>query len=182
MYFWELLANGSSLELAIWGMYLGIVLASLLALYEKRVIGKFVRTILQRGALSPENAVTLSDLGYERNPFIRRTLRGKTALSTLVYMPGEDHGLPEDPEPDEELHPIPAIRGKIDLTSKNAKFYIPAPLRHRATIRFEQHGTHVMGVVVAILIFAAVAILLLWGLPKVIDFVSGVFSDLFATM
>ena len=181
MYFWELLANGSSLELAIWGMYFGVVLACLLALYEKRVIGKFVRTLLQKGALSPETAMTLADLGYEKNPFIKRSLRGKTALSTLVYIPGEEHGLPEDPASDEELHPIPAIRGKLDFTGTNTKFYIPAPLRHRAAIRFEQHGTHLMSVVVAIILFAAVAILLVWGLPKAIDFVRDLFSTLLAS-
>ena len=181
MYFWELLAKGSALELAIWGMYFGIVLASLLALYEKRVVGKFVRTILQKEALSPESALSLADLGYGKNPFIKRSLRGKTALSTIVYMPGEDPGLPEDPDADEELHPLPAIRSKAALTGENAKFYIPSPMRHRAAVRFEQHGTHVMGVVVAIIVFFAVAVFMVWGLPKVIDVVREIFSDLLAS-
>lgn len=93
-YIWELLrkAGGSSFELAVWGMYFGIFLACLLALYEKRVIGGFVRTLLKKEAFSPEKAMTLQELGYGKNPFVRGALRGKTALSSLVYMPGEDPG------------------------------------------------------------------------------------------
>lgn len=91
-YIWELLrkAGGSSFELAVWGMYFGIFLACLLALYEKRVIGGFVRTLLKKEAFSPEKAMTLQELDTEKIPSSGERCGARPPLSSLVYMPGED--------------------------------------------------------------------------------------------
>lgn len=184
-YIWELLrkAGGSSFELAVWGMYFGIFLACLLALYEKRVIGGFVRTLLKKEAFSPEKAMTLQELGYGKNPFVRGALRGKTALSSLVYMPGEDPeitGAPEEGDIHAQIHARPAIRSAAAVKSADARFYIPAPLRHRAALRFEQHGTHLMAVLVAVGAFALLALAILWLMPKVSSYVGDIFRSLFA--
>ncbi len=174
--FWELLQKpSSSFALIMWAMVLGIVLACLLALYEKRVIGGFVRKLLRAEAFSPESARTLAELGYAKNPFVRAALHGKTALSALVYMPGEDPQISGDSE-EGTLHAMPAIRSSRDVRAPDARFYIPEPLRHRAQIRFEQHGTHWMAVVAAAVLFSALAAFLIWAMPRVANFLSSFFA------
>ena len=165
MYFEELIkqARGMNLELVVWAIYLGILLACFLLLYEKRVVGKLVRKILQEEIFTADKAKTLGELGFGKNPFIRQALRGKTALSTLVFTPEEA------PEIGEDLHVAPVMRGKFDPAT--TRFYIPEPLRHRAAVRFDGKGTHFIDIVVAALIFGGVAWLAIEYLPDAVGFV-----------
>ena len=106
-YFSELVkqSKGQSLGIVIWALFFGILLACLLALYEKRVIGNYVRALLTKGAKSPEKALTLAETGFRKNAFVRSALRRKTALSSLVFTPEEA------PEIGENLSVKPVIRG-----------------------------------------------------------------------
>ena len=165
MYFIELIQNskGQTLPLVIWALFFGILLACLLALYEKRGIGRYVRALLDKGATSPDKALTLAESGFGKNPFVRSALRRKTALSTLVFTP-EDA-----PEIDEALHTQPVIRGKFDTNT--TRFYIPEELKHVASVRYDKKGTHVMAVVVAILAFGLLAWAIVTYLPTLLSYV-----------
>lgn len=53
-----------TLRLIVWSLFAGFVVASLLAIYNKRVVGSIVRRMLSSAA-SEENAKTIGELGYD---------------------------------------------------------------------------------------------------------------------
>lgn len=163
-YFSELVkqSKGQSLGIVIWALFFGILLACLLALYEKRVIGSYVRALLSKGAKSPEKALTLAETGFRKNAFVRSALRRKTALSSLVFTPEEA------PEIGENLTVQPVIRGKVDFDT--ARFYIPEALEHRAYVRYDRKGTHVMGLVAAAILFGLLAWAIVIYLPTLLGY------------
>lgn len=169
-YFSELVkqSKGQSLALVVWALFFGILLACLLAIYEKRVIGKFVRALLEKGAKSPEKALTLAEAGFLRNSFVRSALKRKTALSALVFTP-EDN-----PEISDDLTVQPVIRGKVDFAA--ARFYIPEVLEHRASVRFDRKGTHIMAFVAAILLFGLLAWAIVSYLPMLLTYLKQLFG------
>ena len=69
----ENIFNLSGLNLIIWSMYAGIILATLYSYYQKRIIGGFVQHMMKNGANSIDNAKTLEELGYHHHAAIRRS-------------------------------------------------------------------------------------------------------------
>lgn len=67
----------------ILGLMIGMIVAACAMAYTRRVHGRFVRTLLRRGALSPDTAITLRETGLFRNPSVRRALLGG-AVSKLT--------------------------------------------------------------------------------------------------
>lgn len=152
-----------SFELVVWSIYIGFIIASVMSLYYKRYLGAFVRALIENEAFSPDSAMTLEELGFEKNSFIKSQLRGRGVFSALVYQKDDKV----------EIHgnsAIPVYHDKIDFTT--ASFFIPYELRIRAEMKFEKKGTHIMGVVVAIIAFFILALLAtiygetLWDLAK----------------
>ena len=74
----------TTLLMLVSGLCLGILLASFVIVFEKRVVGKFIRALLSRGANSPETALTLSDLGLEKSGFIKRELTRASVSRKLI--------------------------------------------------------------------------------------------------
>ena len=104
----ELLVSGSSVELILICCYLGILVACGLAIYDKRVMGSFIRTLLQRGATSPETALTLKELGFDKKGAVVRALRGNGMFKDTVFEAGDTV------EFDRENHALPIFREKFD--------------------------------------------------------------------
>ena len=77
--------NGGLINLswAIIALCLGMVIAAVLAVYEMRGLGEFVRKLLLEECYTPESAMTLSQLGYHKNAAVRGALRGGS-LSKVV--------------------------------------------------------------------------------------------------
>ena len=145
-----------TIAMIVWAIYIGIMIACFVAVYQKNVVGKFVRTLLSAQATSPETAKNLEELGYGKKLGIRRHLRGKTALSSIVYEQGKDL------QKDKDGNILPAIRDKVNFARD--KFYIPDELKHRAEIRFEKKGTSfwwtiAIGIVLFFVAIAAVQFL-----------------------
>ena len=145
-----------TIAMIVWSIYIGIMIACFVAVYQKNVVGKFVRTLLSAQATSPETAKTLEELGYGKKLGIRRHLRGKTALSSIVYVEGKDL------QRDKSGNILPAIRNKVNFDRD--KFYIPEELKHRAEVRFEKKGsslwwTLLIGIVLFFVAIAAVQFL-----------------------
>lgn len=79
-----------TLRLIVWSLFAGFVVASLLAIYNKRVVGSIVRRMLS-SAVSEENAKTIAELGYDykKDVFVKSALRSDSALRKYVYIAGE---------------------------------------------------------------------------------------------
>ena len=137
-------------ELIVWCIYIGCVAASIMSLYYKRYLGSFVRTLIDNEAFTPDTAMTLGELGFEKNSFIKSQLRGHGVFSSLVYEKNDTVILHGDSA-------IPVYHDSIDFST--ARFFIPYELKIRAELKFDKKGNHIMGVVVVIIAFFIVALL-----------------------
>ena len=150
-----------SVTLAIWMVYAGVVLGCFIMIRQKRIVGRFVRSLLDANASSPESALTLSQLGYKKSSSIKRYLRGKTILSGMVY---------EASETDESGNFSTTIRSRVNF--ETGRFYIPEEKNAGATVRFGTHDGHLKWFVVAAVVFfiiAAIAGQILPGLIQAFD-------------
>jgi hypothetical protein len=130
------------LTLILSSLFIGIVIASLAALYHQLFLGGIVRRIIEKDALSPDKALTIEELGYKKsNIFIKFALRQKSTFRKTVLC-RED-----DPK----------------------RFYIPEERKLREEIRFRKKGNGILGVVLVIVLFLAVAYLLLTVIPWLTD-------------
>ncbi len=133
--------------------YIGFLIAGILAIYDRRVMGDFVRVLLAKDATTPEKALTLTELGYAGKRTVISGLRGRGIFVGTVYEAGEKV------EFDRENHALPIFRERFDPAT--ARFYIPKPLSYRAAVRFEKKGMHIMAwavgaLVLGVLLLAAI--------------------------
>lgn len=80
----------TTLLMLVGGICLGVLLASVIIVFERRVVGRFVRTLLAREAKDAETALSLADLGLEKNGFIKRELSRVSVSRKLVSVVRED--------------------------------------------------------------------------------------------
>ena len=168
-----LVGKTGSIELILICCYVGILIACGLAIYDKRVMGNFIRELLKRDATTPERALTLKELGFDKKQSIIRALRGNGIFKDTVYE-AEDN-----PEFDRENHALPIFREKFD--PEKARFYIPAPLKYKAAVRFEKKGTHIMMWVLAAILFGVLLILALLFKDQVIELINQFFAAMGST-
>lgn len=74
----------ASLQTVIIGLAIGIIIAACSMTFTQRVIGGFVRALISRECFDPKSALTLSELGYEKNPSVRGALRSNYVLKKYV--------------------------------------------------------------------------------------------------
>ncbi len=171
-------ANGSA-QMIILATVIALILASVVISITRSREGRLVRKLLGQGCFSPETAKTLLELGEFKSTFVRRSLMRGGNLRKCVYCareeiveeaPTPDESVPEEASEEEKelrLHEINRLNGeKLDFAT--ARFYIPAPLKYRAEVRYEKHGREWVGVVLTVLISLVGAALVCRFLP---DFV-----------
>lgn len=131
--------NGLSLDLIIWSLFVGVVLASIGIYYSKHVLGSLVNKLLDEKALSPESARTLEEIGFGKRPLIRFSLRKKSTFRKTVFSEDEKH------------------------------YYIPLEKAEHAAFRYDRKGNTLFGIVMTVLIFAVVALLTSAFLPPILE-------------
>lgn len=154
-----------TVELIGWALFGGFVLAALLAIYNKRLIGGLVKRMLSEGCLSPERALTVTELGYGTDWFIKNALRTDAALLRLVKR--------IDAPTEGEAAPTPAkTRGGHDVIDfSTARFYIPEELKYRAEVRYASRGTDFVAFGICVVIFAAAAFAAIFIIPDLIQLI-----------
>ncbi|MBE6656051.1 MAG: hypothetical protein E7609_04185 [Ruminococcaceae bacterium] len=80
----------TTLLMLLGGICLGILFASFVIVFEKRVLGRFIRALLSRGACDEGTALSLADLGMENKGFIKRELSRASVSRKLVSVVHED--------------------------------------------------------------------------------------------
>ena len=155
--------GGITPELVVWALFIGFSIALCFALFSKRYMGNFIHRIIAKKADCPDRAMTLSELGFGKNFFVKQALLGKSAYSGLVFEKDEEVKIEGDSV-------IPVIRRKVDF--ENARFYIPRVLIPRAEIRFEKKGTHLMALLVGVLAFFVLSMLVIAYMPEIKEIIS----------
>ncbi len=165
-----------SLEIVVWGLFIGFVIASLMAVYNKGLIGGFIKALLSNECTSEESAKTISELGYGTDYFVKNALRTNTVLRRFVVR--VDYVLPR-PEGEEaatdETTPekppkVERTRGGHEIIDfETARFYIPEELKYRAEVRYARRGTNVVSLIVTVIILAVAAFGVLYLVPEMVQ-------------
>lgn len=161
-------------------LFLGAIFAACSSVFNKRVLGAFVRALISEGCTSPDKAKTLAELGFLKNTAIRSSLRSGGVLGKAVSCVEEDahniavvrkRGIYElrSAESEDGLPPFRELPYKRDLNT--AHFYIPEQKAGSAEIRFSKKGTNWVSLVLGIIASIVVLVLLLVLLPDIFQLI-----------
>lgn len=163
----------ANLRGAIIAAFLGIILASILTLVNRRVHGDFVRSLIDEDCSTPAKAKTLYDLGYMKDSAVRGALRhGNTYRGVVRCVEQDEYNASVEKkrgeynarvlQSGESAAPFKAVEFEMDFNK--AHFYIPAELHFTAGTRFDKKGAN--GWTIAITV--VVCVFLLWGTLKLL--------------
>jgi len=168
------------IKILILGLFIGLAIAGFGAVWDKRVLGNMVRTLLSRGCLDAENARTLTDLGLARNSTVRHSVRKSVSLRRVVKCVEEEKFLAEQEarrieheekrKSDKSLGRFREVNYVFDL--ENDHFYIPEDQKYVAEIKFEKKGTTWLGAILFFVIMLVVYVILLIALPNMLEIIN----------
>lgn len=175
----------------ILALFLGVIVAAAMSLFQKRTLGDLVRALDREGCNSPESAKTLGDLGFLKNSAIRQDLRRGSSLRRVVRCVGEEQYCAEQAEKRKIFEDEQASkqskheRGKWkEIPYKHDfatdRFYIPEHLMYGATVHFNKKGTNPLVFVFVVIVCIALAMLCCRMLPEMVklaDNFVGVFKS-----
>ena len=145
------------IRLIIVGILLGLAVGGFVAVYNKQVLGKFVRTLITYECLSPETGKTLPELNYADKLMIRHAVRQSVSLRRVVRCREEE----EYWEKNKKRKNAKDFRVKPD----DHHFYIPEEIRYMADVKFEGKGNTWRSAVAFAAGMVILAIVLLGLLP-----------------
>lgn len=159
----------ANLRNIIIGMVVGIVLASYLSIFNRRVYGSLIRSLIEENCTTPQSAKTLAELGFMKNSSVRSALRSGNVYRGLVRcVEAEEFYLARELARGEyearaaadgvKAAPFAAPEFRHDFAT--SRFYITEDKQFTASMRFEKKGT---GILSAIIITVA-SIILLWAI------------------
>ena len=158
---------GATLSQIVFAVMIGCILASAVAVYERRYLGGFVRALIARGAQDEQNALTMADLGYTKGFMLKNTLsRRDSGLRRVLRFVGEER---EDVIPEElggSAKDKLVMRDEID--PQKTRFYVPAELLPRYDAKGSGIGSFLL-IVVVCLVGGAVVLRLLPVFFRLID-------------
>ncbi len=159
----------SNLRGIIIGMVVGIILASYLSIFNRRVHGAFVRSLIEEDCSTPEKAKTLAQLGYLKNSSVRSGLKsGSTYRGLVRCVEAEEfysarelaRGEYEARAAADGVKCAPFESPEFRHDFEKARFYIPESKQYTASLRFEKKGTGLLSAIV----ITVVSIILLWAI------------------
>ena len=164
-----------TLPMVVLALVIGMCLAAVAAIFNKRYLGDFARTVISAEALSPETAQTLEQLGYLKNTTIRSSLKSGTTLQRVVKCVEEEQYYAEMQKKREEFEQsntdkkvkFKEIPYKIDVST--AHFYIPEDLKYTAELKFEKKGTDWLSFILVVVGSIALALLIIWVVPELLQ-------------
>ncbi len=138
------------LSLIVWALMIGFIVAIIVTVANKLVIGSLVRALLDSGANSPETAKSARELG-KTNIFLKFFLRPKGTLRNTVT--------------------VCKVKVKTDRLSR--PLYIKDENRHKAESIYSKKGVNPVTVILAIIAVVAVFAFALKAIPALTEAVVG---------
>ena len=145
----------------------GIIIAAVATVFCRRVVGEFVRTLIKKGALSPNAGMTLFETGLFRSIVVRHEICRSAFLRKVVFCREEQEFL-QGKEGDATY--------KIDFMKDH--FYIPEDLKYRAEMRFDQKGSSWLSVVLTVILTPIAVGLLCRFMPNILQLVDSIITFL----
>lgn len=161
--------NGSSFQIIIWGLYIGVVLGTLGSILFRVYSGKIIRALINASADGENSAKTLAELGLEKNFLIRKYLRDDSVLRRSVLSCG-DTLLPPSGNKFKIFWYETFLRTDIPRKTNfnTAKFYLPEENRSAAELRFREESHPVRNFILAAAGLLAVTIFVSYALPELL--------------
>ena len=158
-----LIFQGMTPEMVLWPMYIGVCVAILYSHFLKIKLGPFVKALIKAKAISPESALSLEELGFEKNKHVLYDLKRKSGLRRLVER-CEVKKTPENKQPDDVE--------KSALEEKCVKYYIPDEKVGRADAIYVNGGSSLKMTIIMLVVFLALTVLLLKLAPLLINLIN----------
>lgn len=170
-------------------MLVGVLIAAFATLFNKRVLGDFVRVMLQHECHSVEKAKTLEELGYLKNSTIRGALRRNASLRRVVHCV-EEENFSSEVAAQREVYEArraqdPSLPAFVEPTYKmdvnTAHYYIAEKDKYMADIKFEKKGTNLFSLGIVIVCCVALLFVALFLLPDIFQYMDnfvGMFKEL----
>ena len=149
--------KGMTLEIIVWSMFLGIITGAFVILYNKKVLGSFIRMLLHVGANTPDNARTLEETGFSKNIFVKFSLIKKGTYRKIIHASALSGTA--------ETNKTRKTRTKLS----ELKYYIPDEMIARADSIYNDNGTSLLIVIITVALFLAIAILSFLVVPGLIQ-------------
>lgn len=86
----EYVETATTLLMLVGALSIGIFVASCIIVFQKKVLGRFIRRLLAAGAKDKESARSLADLGLDKSGFIKHELSHATVSRKLVSVVDKD--------------------------------------------------------------------------------------------
>ena len=171
----EIGGNGViNLSWAIVGLCLGMVLASFLAVYEKRGLGEFIRKLLDQECYSPQTAKTLYELGYRKNSAVRSSLRSGSLSKVVICTQKAEYDAQIAQKREEyeafatkDSPKFKSLSYKINFEKDT--FYIPKDASYAAEMRYDKKGSGIAAVLISIGIAVLLAAFIIFILPDMLQ-------------
>lgn len=170
-----------SIRNLIVGLFIGLSVAGFGAVFNKQVLGGFVRLLLKEECLSPEQGKTLPELdsadklliryGVKRGVNLRRVVRCREEeeYNAETARLAEEHR--EKRQTDRSL-PRRLKRPAFRVDPDRHHFYIPEEMKYTAEVKFEQKGNTWLGAIVMVLVMAVATVGVLLVLPQILSLVN----------
>jgi len=169
------------------GLFVGVIIASLMMLHTKKLLGGFVRKLLRDEIFSEDKAVRLASTGYVTNFSVRNALKkGNTLRCVVRCREEEEHAramakaeaeYEKRREEGEKLPKFVPTPYRVDPDADH--FYIPEEKKYQADMRFDKRGTTwlaFIGVIIVSFILFCVLMLVIPEILTLIDEVAGMFD------
>lgn len=117
-----------TVPMLIGALYVGIAIGVIMSYYNKAILGKAIRSLLEKEAFGEEHALTAEALGFARNRLILNSIR-RGVLARFVHT----------------------------VDGEEKRYYLIEDERHRAELRYSNKGTDLYVVIIGLVIFLLVA-------------------------
>lgn len=157
-----------TLESILWPIFVGIVIAAMIALYNKHITGRFVMKLISENAKDKTSARSLKDLGFEKNRAVRFALRTGELYNKIVSHDISSASInasaSADPAQSGKASKKLSSSDKYDIDS--AVFYISDEHIDRAKLLYSRNGAPILLVFLAMILFCLAIAALFYVLPE----------------
>lgn len=177
------LSSGKLITLSsvIFGILIGIMIASVISVFQHNHLGDFVRSLLIDECTSPEKAETLEELGYGKSPSIRSSLRhGRTLRSVIRTVEGDAFQKIQDEKREVfrnekgTSNGFPEATYRVDL--EHDHFYIPEATKYAVDVKFEKQNHGCLAILLTVVGITLLAVVVTAMLPDMLHMLDNFIS------
>ena len=151
---------------------IGIIIASAVMVYKRKYLGSLVRALSMAGALEPESAKTLGELGLSHSRSIRMSLKNGT-LKRMIRSTERDkyeekvRSILEENAEKKDKNKVRII-GDFVPSPTDDKYYLPAEKEKEMLVLFSEKGSGIVGFILTVVFCILAAALLFVLVPWMI--------------